>query len=425
MLDITKKDRLTALLKSELVPALGCTEPIAIAFTAAKAREMLDEDVARIIVRCSSNIIKNAKSVYVPRTNGLKGIAAAALIGIYGGDASLGLEVLSSVTDEAIQKVDQILSSGVCEVVQLESQNNLDIIVELEGDNGHTSSARVTGEHTNLTLLAKDGQVIFNKDMTVLSVDEPAVSLHDISFDDLLEYAQTVDLSEVEHIISRQIDYNTKISAEGLEKDYGINAGSTALNLLGDNVDGRAVALPAAGSDARMGGSELPVIINSGSGNQGLTASLPIVEYAKSLGTSKDTLFRALVLSNLVAIYQRSKIGRLSAYCGVVNAAAGAAAGLTFMRNGDEQQIGYAVEYVLGTLSGMICDGAKASCASKIASSVQCALMGSKLSLSDHHFLSGDGIIKSSTGETIESVAKLGREGMQETDKLILKIMLG
>ncbi len=424
-MDITKIDRLTALLKSELVPALGCTEPIAIAFTAAKARELLGENVASVVVQCSSNIIKNAKSVYVPRTNGLKGIAAAALIGIYGGDASLGLEVLSTVTDESIQEVNHILDSGICDVVQLESQNNLDIIVELEGISGHTSSARVTGEHTNLTQLIKNGQIIFSKDFSALADEDDSNSLHDISFHDLFEYAQTVDLKEVEAIITRQIDYNTRISAEGIEKDYGINAGSTALSLLGDTVDGRAVAMPAAGSDARMGGSELPVIINSGSGNQGLTASLPIVEYAKSLGTSKDTLYRALVLSNLVAIYQRSKIGRLSAYCGVVNAAAGASAGLTYLRNGEEQQIGYAVEYVLGTLSGMICDGAKASCASKIASSVQCALMGSKLSLRDHHFLSGDGIIKSSTGETIDNVAKLGREGMQETDKLILKIMLG
>lgn len=423
-MQISKKDRLTELLKSELVPALGCTEPIAIAFTAAKACELLNEGVSNVVVRCSTNIIKNAKSVFVPKTNGLKGIAAAALIGIYGGEASLGLEVLNSVTDQAIEKVNQQLDSGICKVIQLDSENNLDIIVELNGANGHTASARVTDEHTNITQLMKDHKVIFSKKTTSENKDGLSSPLIGIEFGDLLAYAREVDIKEVEEIITRQIEYNTKISNEGLKNNYGINMGSTVLEILGDTVDARAIAMPAAGADARMGGAELPVIINSGSGNQGLTASMPVIEYAKSLGVSREILYRALVLSNLVAIYQRNKIGRLSAYCGVVNAAAGASAGITFMRKGNEQEIGYSVEYVLGTLSGIICDGAKASCASKIASSVQCALIGSTLSLNNHHFLSGDGIIKNSTTETIDGVGRLGKEGMQETDLIILKIMM-
>lgn len=420
----SKIEVLTSILRSELIPALGCTEPIAVALASAKAKEVLGEDVRHINVRCSTNIIKNARSVFVPRTNGLKGIEAAALIGIFGGDASLGLEVLNNVTDEDITEVNRLVDSGICDVYQLDTPHKLDIVVELDGINDHTATVRVTDDHTNLTQILKDNEVLLSKEITSLDEADSTQTMNDISFFDIYEYAMQVDLNAVADVIGRQIEFNTKISNEGLENNYGINVGSSVLEFSGNSVETRAIAKAAAGSDARMGGCELPVIINSGSGNQGLTVSLPIVEFARFMETSQETLYRALILSNLIAIYQRTKIGRLSALCGVVNAAAGVSAGLTLLYGGSEEQIYHAIEYVLGTMSGLICDGAKASCASKIAACVQCALLGSKLSLNNHHFMPGDGIIKNSIADTIDGVTKIGKEGMRGTDEIIVKLML-
>ncbi len=415
---------LTKILKEELVPALGCTEPIAIAFAAAKARELLQEPFAKAEILCSNNVIKNAKSVYVPMTRGLKGIPAAALIGIYGGDASLGLEVLTKVNDEALARTRAGLKAGLVQLRQLETPHKLDIVAVLTGVNGRLVQVRVTGQHTHVAQIIVNGVEVYSdpadsEDETGLGMTEGIFGL-----DEAFEFALSGDLDGILPLLEKQIENNHRIAEEGLKNAYGIGAGNTMLNFLGDNVAARAVAKAAAGSDARMGGCELPVVINSGSGNQGMTASLPIIEFAQAMGASQERLYRALTLSNLVAIYQKTKIGRLSAYCGAVNAAAGAAAGLTYLAGGSKAQCGYAMEYVLGTISGLVCDGAKASCASKVAISVQTAVIGSDLALQDRHYQAGDGLIKKTTQETIGGVIKLAKVGMKTTDEVIMQVML-
>lgn len=409
------------ILKAELVPALGCTEPIAIALASAKAREVLGEMPDELTVECSSNIIKNAKSVVVPMTKNLKGIEAAAIVGMIGGDANKKLEVLTTVTEEDLEETKRLLATGFCQTKFLQTTEKLHIIVHMKkGEN--SSLVELVKTHTGIARIEKDGVVIFEEEIE--DCDVSTVDYSVLSVASILDFANQVDIEEVRPILERQIEYNTRIAKEGLRNTYGVNVGSTLLDVYGDDVKIRAKAMPAAGSDARMNGCELPVIINSGSGNQGMTVSLPVIEFGKMLDVENEKILRALIISNLIAIYQKSEIGRLSAYCGAVSAAAGAGAGITYLYGGNEEQINQTIINTLANVSGIVCDGAKSSCAAKIASAVDAAIVATMISLKGKGFLSGDGIVKDTIQKTIDGVVTLAKEGMQETDEVIVKIML-
>lgn len=408
-------------LREELVPALGCTEPIALAYAGAKGKELLGTMPDKIQIECSINIIKNVKSVYVPKTGGLKGIESAVLAGVVGGDASKKLEVLNSFTEEDAIRVKELLETNMVSVSKLDTPLKLDFIVKLKKDDREVL-VRISNAHTHISKLIIDGETVHDslaEDMKFADEDSRSLELTEI-----VDYALNGDISNVEDVIEQQIKLNKAISAEGLRNPYGMQIGSSWRELHDDTVENRAISLAAAGSDARMAGCDLPVVINSGSGNQGVTASMPVIAYAEEIGASDEKLKRALILSNLLALYQKENIGKLSAYCGVVNAASGSAAAICWLLGGNREQFLAAMEYVLGTLSGMICDGAKASCASKIAASIQTAILGAKLSLQNTKFSGGDGIIKSSPKATVDSVVRLARDGLKETDNVIVDIML-
>lgn len=409
------------ILKAELVPALGCTEPIAIALASAKAREVLGGIPDELTVECSSNIIKNAKSVVVPMTKNLKGIEAAAIVGMLGGNANKNLEVLTTVTEKDLEETKRLLAEGFCQTKFLQTTEKLHIIVHMKKGE-HSSLVELVKVHTGIARIEKDGVVIFEEE--IKDCDANTVDYSVLSVASILDFANQVDIEEVRPLLERQIEYNTKIAKEGLRNTYGVNVGSTLLDVYGDDVKIRAKAMPAAGSDARMNGCELPVIINSGSGNQGMTVSLPVIEFGKMLDVEDVKILRALCISNLIAIYQKSEIGRLSAYCGAVSAAAGAGAGITYLYGGNEEQINQTIINTLANVSGIVCDGAKSSCAAKIASAVDAAIVATMISLKGKGFQSGDGIVKDTIQKTIDGVVTLAKEGMQETDEVIVKIML-
>lgn len=416
------------ILAFELEKALGCTEPIAIAYTAAVARRALGKVPQKAMVRCSGNIIKNAKSVYVPMAGHLKGIDAACLIGAIGGNPDRKLEVLRDVTEEDVALVDTLLQQHICEIEQLRTTDRLHIIVELEAD-GDKAVAAVRHTHTGLYLLTRNDEVLFQEEETQGgSSKEPDYSI--LNVESILQFAAEIDFDNSEYgraiqsLIETQIACNGAIAREGLENPYGANIGKTLLRNNEDNVKVRAKAYAAAGSDARMNGCDLPVVINSGSGNQGITVSLPVIEYAEYLQASHEQLLRALVISNLTAIYQKCNIGRLSAYCGVVSAAAGAGAGITYLKGGTIDQIKSTIINTLENISGIVCDGAGESCAAKIASSVDAAIMGSDMALDGVTFSNNDGLVKQSLQETLDGIIKLAKEGMKETDEVILDIMI-
>lgn len=410
-----------AILKEELVPALGCTEPIAIAYGAAKAREVLGVMPDTMIVRCSGNIIKNVKAVIVPTTGDMKGIETSAVLGAVGGNADKKLEVLVDVTDDDLKKTRELLKKKICRVELLEGVSNLQIIVEVRKEN-ETALVEIAFSHTNIVRIEKNSRLIFSKSLEKASENGTDRSL--LNLKDIYEFAQTVQIDEVRKLIDRQVAYNMNIAKEGLKKNYGANVGSTILKHYGDDVCSRARALPAAGSDARMNGCVLPVMINSGSGNQGMTVSLPVVEFADYLQVSKETEYRALVLSNLVAIYQKNELGKLSAYCGAVSAATGAGAGIAYLHGADFDVIAATITNTLANVSGIVCDGAKASCAAKIASSVDAAIMAYYMAADDCSFQAGEGLVKEDVEATIRSFGRMGREGMRSTDVEILRIML-
>lgn len=409
------------ILKQELVPAMGCTEPIAIAFTAAKARDVLGESVDRICIEASGNIIKNVKSVVVPHTGGKKGIEAAAAIGVIAGNAEKSLEVIADVSEEQIAEMDAFLQSAPIEVKHMETGNPLDIIVYVYHEEDY-AMVRVAHTHANVVCIEKNGEVLFEKDIEAVTGYGSDYDL--LSMDGIYDFSLSADLEDVEEVISRQIACNSAISDEGLTHPYGANIARVLLDTYGDRVEIRARARAAAGSDARMGGCELPVIINSGSGNQGMTASLPVIEYANELGVSKEKLYRALLISNLVTIYQKIHIGRLSAYCGAVSAGAGAGAGITYLLGGDAKHIAHTVVNALAITSGIICDGAKPSCAAKISSAVDAGILGCRMYMEGREFKQGDGIVGCSIEETIEHVGDLARIGMKETDEEIIDMMI-
>lgn len=410
------------ILKEELVPALGCTEPIALAYAAAKAREVLGEFPESMKVWCSGNIIKNVKGVTVPNSNGLKGIEAAAILGAVGGDGPKELEVLEAVTEEAIAQTIRLLKEGFCSCELAKGVENLYIRVTM-AKGAHSSEVILEKNHTHISRICKDGAVIYENPVQETKTERKGdKSLLDVR--EILKFAEEVKLTDIEEVIGRQIRLNMAISDEGLQKPYGAEVGRTLLEVYGDDVVIRAKARAAAGSDARMNGCPLPVVINSGSGNQGMTCSLPVIEFAKKLYASEETLYRALVISNLIAIHQKKYIGSLSAYCGAVSAACGAGAAITWLYGGDYEAVSRTITNTIANVGGMICDGAKASCAAKIASAVDAAIMGHFLGNKNHCFQAGDGIVQDTVEKTIQSVGYIGKEGMKETDLTILSLMI-
>lgn len=413
-----------AILNSELVVALGCTEPIAIAYAGAKARQVLGVMPEACTVKCSGNIIKNVKGVVVPKSGGLKGIETAAILGIIGGDPDCELTVLETVTEDHVAKTKELLADGFCRCELMADIAGLYISVQVAaGEN--TAEVVISDYHTNIIRINKNGQAIFAKDQNAVdkAQNQPDRSLLNVKA--ILDFADEVDIEDVRELLSRQIEYNSAISREGLSRPYGVEVGRCLMSDFDSkNVKLRAKAAAAAGSDARMSGCPLPVVINSGSGNQGITVTMPVVEYAKEYGASQEKLYRALVVSNLVAIHQKKYIGSLSAYCGVVSAAIGSGAGIAYLLDCSYEEICNTITNTIGNISGMVCDGAKPSCAAKIASAVEAAIMGLHLSLKKRVFEAGEGLVKEDVEQTITSIGRMGRDGMKATDVEILNIML-
>ena len=411
-----------AILKNQLIPAMGCTEPIAIAYAAAVARRALDTEPQRVQVLVSGNIIKNAKSVTVPNTDGRKGIEAACAAGLVAGDPDKELQVIASVTKEQLSQIDAFLAKDCITVGVKPDARLFDILIIAEAD-GHTATARIADRHTNVVEITFD-DVCLHASIVAGQEDQVDSQEHLLTIEGAYDFADTCDLDDVRSVIARQIAYNTAIAQEGLSGKWGAAVGKTLLDVWGrDNIRIRARAMAAAGSDARMSGCEMPVIINSGSGNQGMTITLPIIEYAKHDGVGEDRLYRALILANLCAIRQKILIGCLSAYCGAVSAGCASAAGIAYLRGGSLDMVSHTLVNGLAILSGTICDGAKPSCAAKIACAVDAALMGYDMALNYREFRDGEGIVKKGVENTIASVGRLGRDGMRETDVEILRIM--
>lgn len=414
-----------AILESELVEALGCTEPIAIAYAGAKARQVLGKMPEHLVVACSGNIIKNVKGVTVPNSGGQRGIAVAAALGVVGGDADRQLAVLESVTEADQQKVKELLKTDFCDCTLVEGVANLYILITATAG-ADVVEVEISDYHTNITSITKNGEVLLHKE----KADKPAANAPDksqLSLHAILEFARTIELSRIDKLISRQIDYNTAISNEGLANPWGAQVGRVLMRENGGKpgLRARAKAAAAAGSDARMNGCALPVIINSGSGNQGITVTMPVVVYAKEFGKSHEELVRALAVANLMSIHQKKYIGSLSAYCGATSAATGAACGICFMMGGNETEIAGIITNTTCTLGGMVCDGAKSSCGAKIATAVDTALTAMEMSTSGCVFLPGEGLVVENVEDTIRNIGRMGREGMRSTDVEILNIMLG
>ena len=409
------------ILHEELIPAMGCTEPIAMAYAAAKAREVLGALPDKIDIVISGNIIKNVKSVIVPNTGGLKGITAAIAAGAVAGNADRQLEVLADVKEDEIPKIAQFMESCAMTVMKSESDKLLDIDLHMYRGRDNVR-LRITDFHTNIVLIEKNGQVLLKKEST--SADGGETDRGVLNVRDIIEFAESVDIEDVRDLLEKQIEYNCAISEEGLHGEYGASVGKTLLETRGEDVRVRARAQAAAGSDARMSGCEMPVVIVSGSGNQGMTASLPVIVYARDMGASHERLLRALVVSNLITIHQKTPIGRLSAFCGAISAGCGAAAGVAWLTDGTYEAVSATITNTLGMISGTVCDGAKPSCATKIASAVEAGLLGFDLYEKGKGLHGGDGILKDNVEKTIESVGQLAREGMRETDTEILDIML-
>ena len=414
-------DAYLSILKEELVPAMGCTEPICLAYAAAKAREVLGDMPKRVVIEASGNIIKNVKSVVVPNTDGLKGLKASVASGIVAGNAEKVLEVIAEVTPEQKQEIAQFLDNTLITIVPLDRIAQLDITVKLF-DEEHYSAVRIAGHHTNIVAIEKDGNTLFEghcSDTNANMTDRSCLKVEKI-----YDFANSADLADLKAVLEQQITCNKAIAMEGLKNSWGANVGSTLLRFGGNDIRQKAKAWAAAGSDARMSGCEMPVIINSGSGNQGMTACLPVLAYADEYQIPEERVYRAVALSNLVAIHQKTGIGRLSAYCGAVSAGCAAGCGIAYLMGESLDVIEHTLENALGMAAGIVCDGAKPSCAGKIALAVEAGILGYEMSKQGDNLLGGDGIIGKDVEETIEHIGRLGRNGMKETDKEILKVMV-
>lgn len=415
------------ILKEELVPAMGCTEPIAIAYAASVARRTLGRPARRVEVEASGNIIKNVKSVFVPNTGGLRGIPAAAAAGIAAGNPDLELEVLSQIGEAEQAAIRQYLEDTPITVKLAASPFIFDITIRAWAEE-ESALVRIVNYHTNIVRIEKNGQVLKEVEAQA-AAEEGLTDKAVLSVEGVLEFARECRLSDVEEVIDRQVRYNTAIAQEGLRGDYGANIGQVLLDTYGQDVKIRAKAMAAAGSDARMNGCGLPVVIVSGSGNQGLTASLPVVEYAKELGVDRETMLRAVMVSDLITIHLKAEIGRLSAYCGAVSAGCGSGAGIAWLYGREKdpasllKDVSHTIVNALAVDSGIVCDGAKASCAAKIASAVDAGLLGFYMYQKGQQFRGGDGIISKGVEETIRNIGLLATQGMRETDREILDIM--
>ena len=418
-------DNYTLILKEELIPAMGCTEPIAVAYAASKAAQVLGAKPVHINVRCSGNIIKNVKGVTVPNSGNQKGIEVAATLGVTGGDPDKELEVIAGANDEDRREAGRLVSEGFCEVELEEGVPNLWIKATADGEDGHRAVVLIENTHTNITFIEKDGVVVYEKgaagtDDGVVYGDRSKMSLKG-----LLEYADTVDIADVKEVLDMQIKCNTAISNEGLTNDWGASVGKTLIETWGNDVKIRACARAAAGSDARMSGCPLPVVINSGSGNQGITVTMPVVTYAEEWGVSQEKLYRALLVSNLVSVYIKHYIGALSAFCGAVSAGCSAATAIAYMDGADYDIISKTITNSLGNVCGIICDGAKSSCAAKIASSVNAGLMAYYMAKKERAFKAGEGVVEDDVEKTIKNVGYIGKVGLANTDIEILNVMIG
>ena len=409
------------ILKEELVPAMGCTEPIAIAFCASNVREVLGHIPSRIEVYASGNIIKNVKSVIVPHTNGNHGIEAAVGIGILAGNSNAELEVIAKASQSDIDKLPSYLANTPISVKAADTTHAL--YIEVIGYyKDEYARVIVRDSHTHIYLIEKNNQIIYKNKVeiktNVTSQDKTLLNVKDI-----IEFADIVDINDVKKTLDRQIKYNMAIANEGIKNNYGANVGKTILKYGKNDKIQYCKALAAAGSDARMNGCEMPVVINSGSGNQGITASVPVVAYAKKTKKDKEALYRALVVSNLITIHIKNNIGKLSAFCGVVIAGAGCGCGVAYLEGGKEKEIAHTIVNSLAIISGVLCDGAKSSCAAKISSSVEAGIFGYYMYKEGNQFLSGEGIIKKGVENTIKTIGDIARVGMCETDKEIISIM--
>ena len=410
------------ILREELIPAMGCTEPIAVAYAAAIARDTLGcmPDSTELIV--SGNIVKNVKSVVVPNTGGRKGLRTAVAAGLCFGKAEKELEVIADATEQDLAELDAYLRTADITLKEADSNQPFDLAVLLH-KGSDSAYVHIVSHHTNVVCIRKNDTVILEKPFTDDTIQVPE-NRKLLSVEHIVEFADTVDIEDVRPILQRQIDYNLAIAQEGLKGEYGAQIGRILLLSYGNSVHNRAKAWAAAGSDARMDGCEMPVVINSGSGNQGITTSIPVIVYARECAVSEDLLFRALVISNLVTIHLKTGIGSLSAYCGATSAGAGAGAGICYLYGGSYEEIAQTIVNALAINSGMICDGAKASCAAKIASAVEAGLLGMCMNMHDSQFFGGDGIVVTGVENTIKAVSSIARDGMRGTDKEVIKLMM-
>lgn len=410
------------LLKEELVPALGCTEPIAIAFGAAKAREVLGRFPERIDVCCSCNLIKNIRCVTVPNTGQLVGIEAAVVAGIVGGKSGKGMEVLADLDDQDRSRIRDIINQNICTIRLLESPLNLHFIITCHAG-GSYSKIEIKNLHTNITLIEKDGHVLFSANEAATGYYGVLTDRSFMTVDRILSFVEQADLNQLKEVLSKQIEYNMAIAHAGMTETFGVGIGRTILKH-DSSLFGKIKAYSSAASEARMCGSLLPVITNSGSGNQGITASVPVIIFAKEKKLPEAKMYRAIALANLLSIYQKSLIGRLSAFCGAISASCGSGAAITYLDGGTPEQVKMAVINTLANASGIVCDGAKASCAAKIAAGLDAAMLGYFLAIENQVYLPRSGILGDNADQTISAIGRIAREGMKDMDRVILDIML-
>jgi len=410
-----------AILAEELIPAMGCTEPIALAYAAARGRDCLGEIPTHILARCSGNIIKNVRCVRIPNSGGLTGVEAACALGALAGDAARHMEVLEAVTSESLAETVRFLEAGRCRVEYLESHIPLHFIIELHGIQS-TVSVEVRHSHTNIVCITKNGEVLFASDEKQDTPD--AADRSDLSIENIMDFANNVEHKKIAPFAERQIECNMAIAERGMKGDFGVGIGKAILEIYANTTFTKIRAYAAAASEARMDGCDMPVIITSGSGNQGITSTVPVIVYARDHGISEERMHRALIFSALMTVYQKEYIGKLSAFCGAVSAACAAGAAITYMVGGTLTQIKDTIDNTLADIPGIICDGAKASCAAKISSALDAALFAHALAMKGKAYESNTGILQSETGKTISCVGHIGRVGMQPTDQEIVKIMI-
>ena len=421
MLDQKKYQNYIEILKEEMIPAMGCTEPIALAYGAARAREILGREPEKIVARCSGNIVKNVRCVTIPNSGGLSGISAGVVLGAVAGDASLNMEVLSHVDQAGIQRCRELLEMGICRVELLDSPIVLHFIIEMYAGDDFVS-LEIKYDHINVTKIVKNQEILLDADHMAQESETADRTL--LNLEDIKEFADTVELSDVKELLDNQIRSNMAIAHEGMTGKYGLGIGRIIRETYSNDMLTKMRSLTAAASEARMGGCDMPVVINSGSGNQGIACSVPLIVYAREMELPDHSLYRALVFSNLLTVYQKQYIGKLSAFCGAVSASCATGAAITYIVGGELSVIKKTIENTLANIPGIICDGAKISCAAKIAASLDAAFLAHHLAMNGQSYAPYTGILQEEAGETISCVGLIGKEGMKETDKEILRIML-